>query len=160
MNKLVLIIGGNLGDRLHNLNEAKNLISKFIGKIDSFSNIYETRAWGFDSENFFLNQVLVLFTSLNPVEILENIHYIENKLGRIRSDKGYISRTIDVDILFYNNEIINTKELVIPHPHIQKRKFVLAPLCEVLPLYTHPQNGKNMNQLLMDCEDQSEVNIY
>ena len=153
-NKVILQLGSNLGERLQNLKHAKALIHEEIGTILRNSAIYETEAWGSESKNWFLNEVIVVRTSLDAVQVLTKINQIEHKLGRIRSmEERFIDRTMDIDILFFNDEIINIVNLQIPHPQIPKRKFVLIPLEEIMPEYLHPQLKLSISQLLRNCPD-------
>ena len=116
-----------------------------------------TPPWGFVSENRFWNQVLVVETSLNPMEVLQKIREIEKHFGRERKAGTYLSRKMDIDILFYDDEVIQTEQLTIPHPLMAKRRFVLAPLRDILPELVHPVNGKLMSEMLAECSDNSEV---
>jgi len=156
-NSVFLLIGGNLGDRFKLLSQAKFEIQKEIGQIEKESSIYETAAWGFKSENDFLNQVIMISTDFNAIEILKLCQEIENKLGRTRESEQYASRTMDIDILFYNDEIIDFPELKIPHIQLHKRKFTLEPLSEIAPKFVHPSLSKTMKGLLQECSDKSEV---
>ncbi len=159
MNQVYLLIGGNLGDRFELLKSAGKGIEKQIGDIVKESSIYETTAWGFESENDFLNQVLLVKTDLKPKQILEQCQLIEKLLGRVRQSGHYASRTMDIDILFYNDEIINEPDLTIPHPHLHKRRFTLEPLNEISPEFIHPRFKQTVRQLLSDCNDDSTLNI-
>ena len=125
MNKAHLSLGSNRGDRIGNLNKAINLLSTWAGNLIRVSSIYETPPWKMADETNFLNQVLVIETKLPAEKLLDMILQIESIMGRIRTAKGYEPRTIDIDILFFNDEIINNERLTIPHPLIQERKFVL-----------------------------------
>ena len=156
-NLVYLLIGGNLGDRFNLLNQAKKSIEKNIGKLVNESSIYETAPWGFESEQDFLNQVLIVSTKLTPVEVLEKCQIIENELGRTRHSKQYASRTMDIDILFYNDQIINESNLIIPHEHLHKRRFTLEPLVELSPDFVHPVIKKSLSDILKECNDNSEV---
>lgn len=157
MNKVFLLIGGNLGDRLALLNAAKEHISKDAGKITQESSIYETAAWGFVSEQDFLNQVIIISTDLSPNQVLRKCQIIENILGRVRQSEHYASRTMDIDILFYNDEIINTRDLIIPHERLHQRRFTLEPLVEIAPNFIHPVNKKSPSELLHECTDKAKV---
>ncbi len=159
MNKAYLLIGGNEGDRLNYLQQARDYIAVFCGEIILQSAIYETAAWGNASQPNFLNQVLLIHTSLVPEVLMSNILIIERKMGRIRHEK-YGSRTIDIDILFYNDEIIDLPELKIPHPEIQNRKFVLVPMNEIAGSFIHPVFKKNIRLLLEKCEDKLDVKKF
>src|SRR5664280_907679 len=137
MKNVFLGIGTNLGDRENNLEDALAQIEKFIGQILMTSSVYETEAWGFYTKDMFLNMVVKVETLLNPNELLENTQMIESLLGRVRGKKRYVSRLIDIDILFYADLHLVNENLKIPHPLLHKRKFVLVPLCDCL-LYTSP----------------------
>ncbi|MEM1120277.1 MAG: 2-amino-4-hydroxy-6-hydroxymethyldihydropteridine diphosphokinase [Bacteroidota bacterium] len=156
MNKAYLGIGGNLGDRQANLGTAISYIKAEIGIITSISSIYQTKAWGIENQPDFLNQCLVAETKLSPEEVLRTALAIEQKMGRVREQKWY-TRIIDIDLLFYNQLIINTKKLIIPHPHLHQRNFVLAPMAEIAPDFVHPILQKNIAQLYRECEDKLPV---
>ncbi len=156
MNTTHLLIGGNLGDRFLNLQKAKELIVKKIGNISEESSIYETAAWGLKEQPDFLNQALQVSTDLSPQGLLAEIHLIEETLERKRLQK-WGTRTMDIDILFYEHQIINTFNLVIPHPFLHKRRFTLVPLCELIPDFVHPVLQKTVEGLLLECEDELEV---
>ena len=155
-----LSLGSNIGDRQKYLEIAKKGIREQIGKIIIESGIYETEPWGFESEDIFLNSVISVETMLDPSEILEIINKIETDCGRKRSHGHYISRTIDIDILFYDQLIIYQAELEIPHPLLHQRRFILIPLNEINPELIHPVNGKKIELLLKECEDKSEVRRF
>jgi len=157
MNKAHLSLGSNRGDRIGNLNKAINLLSTWAGNLIRVSSIYETPPWKMADETNFLNQVLVIETKLPAEKLLDMILQIESIMGRIRTAKGYEPRTIDIDILFFNDEIINNERLTIPHPLIQERKFVLEPLNEISAEYVHPVLQKSIMQLLGECGDKSTV---
>ena len=156
-NIVFLLIGGNLGNRFKLLSQAKSDIQKEIGQIKKESSVYETAAWGFNSENNFLNQVLIISTEFSPAQVLEKCQKIENTLGRKRTTNQYSSRTIDVDILFFNNDIVDLPDLIIPHKQLHKRRFTLEPLVEIAPDYIHPVLNKTMEELLKNCSDNSEI---
>lgn len=156
-NFVFLGLGSNLGDREDYLRKAIDLIKEDIGDIDSFSGIYETEPWGFRSENNFLNIVIRIQTSLPPVDLLKQLMKIEDMLGRERSSHRFTSRTIDIDILLYGNLIINLPELIIPHPMMHERKFVLEPFCDISPETIHPVLKKPFSSLLKECKDRREV---
>ena len=136
--KVFLGLGSNLGNRAKNLLMAQKLIEEKIGKTLSKSSIYETAAWGITEQNAFLNQVLEIETIFSPSAVLHLVLKIEKDMGRIREIK-WGERSIDIDVLYYNNEIISTENLAVPHPFIQERKFVLVPLCEIAPAFIHPK---------------------
>lgn len=152
-----MILGSNLGDRLGYIEQAKIQLNKIAGTIERHSYIYETEPWGFVHENFFLNQVVVIQTSVEPMALLMKIKDIETSMGRILNTERYTGRNIDIDILFYDNQVIKTKELVIPHPEIPNRRFVLEPLAEIDPLLLHPVLFMTCAQLLFICEDRCQV---
>lgn len=156
MSKAYLLIGGNLGDRKNNLQKAIALINEQCGSITKSSSLYETAAWGLTDQPSFLNQALEISTSLNARQLMRKILNIEKEMGRVRQEK-LGPRLIDIDILFFNNEIHNLHFLKIPHPEIQNRRFVLAPLAEIDPQLEHPVLKKTVAQLLEECPDNLEV---
>jgi len=155
-NTAVLITGGNMGDRRANLETAANLIAERIGPIKKSSKIYETEAWGITNQPAFYNQVLVVRTIMSPRKVLDSILEIEAEMGRKRTIKN-AARVIDIDILFFNDDIVNEQNLQIPHPHISDRRFVLLPLNEVDAEKNHPVLKKSMRQLLAMTSDQLKV---
>ena len=159
MNNVFLQTGGNLGNRLQNLQRVEQLIEKEIGTILRQSSVYETEPWGFTDQPAFLNKVLHVQTTLSPTDVMSKIHLIENEMGRVRIQKMG-PRTIDIDILFFNQEAVNLPFLTIPHPFIEKRRFVLVPLSEISPGYFHPVLKKNVSLLLQECEDESVVSLF
>ena len=159
MNEIYLLTGGNLGNRLQNLQSAANLIEKSAGTILKRSSVYETAAWGFTAQPSFLNQVLCISSSLTPEELLQKLLIIEVEMGRKRMEKMG-PRVIDIDILLYGDEIISTDDLMIPHPRIAERRFVLTPLNEIAAGAKHPVYQQTIQQLLLACPDNLEVNVY
>jgi 2-amino-4-hydroxy-6-hydroxymethyldihydropteridine diphosphokinase len=158
LHTLVLLIGGNMGNRLDFLAQATNKISQQVGVITCASSCYETRAWGLAGQPDFLNQVLVCSTSKNAYESLNACLIIEKELGRNRIEK-WGSRTIDIDILYFDQEIIATEDLKIPHPYLHERRFTLVPLVEVMPDYVHPVFNVTNKQLLERCADELQVTL-
>ena len=156
MNSAYLLIGGNLGNRAHNLEIARKLIAAGVGKIKIASSVYETASWGITGQPHFLNQVLKIETKLSARELMDTILSIENRMGRIRTEKN-AARIIDIDILFFNDDIINTPGLVIPHPEIQNRKFVLIPMNEIASSKVHPVLHQTIKNLLSTSPDTLEV---
>ncbi len=157
MGGIYLLLGGNIGNRASYLKMAAEKISMLIGKITGKSSVYETEPWGFRHETPFFNQLLITDTRLEPDTLLKALKAIEDKLGRIRSDKEYSARTIDIDILFYNDRIIRQSNLIIPHPELHKRRFALEPLAEVNPTLVHPVFKRTVADLLSECADNSSV---
>lgn len=160
ISRVTLLIGGNQGDRVGLLQQACNMIAEQIGAIVQLSSIYETEAWGFDAEQNFLNQAVVVETRLSAHEVLDKALLIESQLGRVRTGNGYASRTMDIDILFVDNNCIDTPDLIVPHPRIQERNFVLVPLCEIMPNYVHPKMNKTIANLLKTSSDKGKVVRY
>ena len=155
--KVYLSLGSNKGDRLKNLQDAVDLIFKRIGKTNNISNVYNTPAFGFEGDDF-LNTCILLETELEAKALMKTLLAIENDLGRIRSNgKGFEARLIDLDILFFDEEIVNSKTLKIPHPELHKRKFVLQPLHDIAPKLHHPKLNKTIAELINECEDHSDV---
>ncbi|MQY78743.1 MAG: 2-amino-4-hydroxy-6-hydroxymethyldihydropteridine diphosphokinase [Bacteroidetes bacterium] len=160
MAEVYLLLGSNMGDRQRFLKEAARLLQEQAGRILERSSIYETEPWGFTSKDIFLNQVLLAETSLNPYELLKVIKAIETKLGRIGKNQRYIPRCIDIDILFYNDEVYFSDDLVIPHPRLHDRMFTLVPLNEIAPDYLHPILKKTIRELVNLCTDKLMVKKY
>lgn len=162
MNVVYLLLGSNLSDRKALLNRAREGIVHNIGKITDISSIYESQPWGFKTDQMFLNQVIRTETELSPGHVLEAVLSIEGKLGRKRDPltKEYSSRTIDIDILFYNDEIVSQQNLTIPHPKIAERLFTLLPLYELDRSLVHPGSRKTIGEMLNECPDQLDVYIY
>src|ERR1035437_442086 len=156
MNSTYLLIGGNLGNRIENLAMARSLIENELGKIIKASSIYETAAWGITKQPDFLNQVLLIKTKFSPEKMMQLILSIENKMGRVRTRKN-ASRIIDIDILFFNDEIISNENLTIPHPEIQNRKFALIPLNEIASDLVHPVFKQSIKNLLSTSKDKLQV---
>ena len=158
--KIYLSLGSNLGNKFENLQFAVNAIFEEIGSIKKIAPIFETPAMGFEGDDF-LNCVIQLESNQSVDFVLDAILSIETKLGRVREEKsGFSSRPIDIDILFYDDEIINTKNLIIPHPEIQHRKFVLAPLAVISQDFIHPKLNKTISELLEETNDSDEVIKY
>lgn len=156
-----LSIGTNIGDLNNNIRFAKDKIEKKIGKIVKQSAVYETSPWGFESKNNFYNQVIKISTFLNPYILLGEIKDVEREMGRKteKNDGVYLSRIIDIDILFYGDQLISSGDLIIPHKFLQDRLFVLVPLNEIAPDFVHPLLNKRITTLLKQCTDKSEIKI-
>ncbi len=157
MAKIYLLLGGNMGDRTGYLKKAGKKIAESIGEIACTSSVYETQPWGFSHETPFLNWLIVAETALEPAEAMRTIMDIEQQLGRVRERMEIMARTIDIDIMFYDDRIIVEKDLVIPHPRLHKRRFALEPLAEVERGLVHPVLGKTIDRLLSECTDSLNV---
>lgn len=150
-----IALGSNKGDKFKNLQDAIDLIHARVGNIIRISKVYKSPAFGFESDDF-LNACLVLESHLNPINVLQQLLAIEVDLGRVRTKKNtYEARIIDLDIVFAEDEIIDTKTLQVPHPEMHKRKFVLIPLNDIAPKVKHPKLNKEVTVLLEACEDGS-----
>jgi len=156
MNGVILLLGSNIGDSINILKKANEAIESSIGRIANASEIYLTEAWGYHDQPPFLNQALYVDTDLEPIQVLQNVNTIERSLGRIRLEK-WRERTIDVDIIYYNDQIINEPALKVPHPELQKRKFVLVPLCEIDAERIHPVLQITNLELLHKLDDPLKV---
>ncbi|WP_340200297.1 2-amino-4-hydroxy-6-hydroxymethyldihydropteridine diphosphokinase [Ascidiimonas sp. W6] len=155
LRRAYISLGSNQGDKWHYLREAAFLIDKDAGLVKTTSAVYESTAWGFEGDDF-LNACIGIDTMYSPEILLRILFKIERQLGRIRDhSKEYRSRTIDIDLLFYDNHIQESASLVLPHPHIEKRRFVLAPLADIAPGKVHPLLKKSITQLLNECKDES-----
>ena len=155
-NFVYILLGGNLGDREENMTVARSYIEEQVGKIIKVSSIYETASWGIAGQPDFLNQVVLILTNFSAEKVMETILAIENKMGRIRTEKN-ASRIIDIDILFFNDEVINEPGLTVPHPQIQNRKFVLEPLDEIASDLIHPIFKQSIKNLLSTSKDKLKV---
>lgn len=180
MARVILLTGGNLGDVAATLARAKDEIARRVGRIELVSTVHMSEPWGFEAPECFLNQVLVVETLLSPEEVLDRCQEIERQFGRVsmpdsagdrpeRQETGpvgkiqrYASRTLDIDLLFYDDRIIVSGRLIVPHPLIPQRAFVLEPLTEVLPAFVHPQSGFTMAELLAERKrlDEKSKNDY
>ena len=158
MNKAYLLIGSNIGDRKLYLLEAKHFLNA-IGHVAKVSSIYATAAWGKTNQATFLNQALLLETVLEATELLNSILGIEEKMGRRRLEQ-YGSRIIDIDILLFNDDVINTPTLTVPHPAMINRSFTLIPLAEIASNIVHPVYNKTIQILLKECTDMLSVDKF
>ncbi len=157
MNTTYLILGSNIECRSSYLKKAISYIKSEIGQITKKSAVYESAPWGFEDNINFLNQIIIVSTQLTATELLKKIQEIEYTLGRKRIPGKYTSRTIDIDILFFNKEHICCDSLTIPHQRLHERKFTLLPLNELTPDFIHPVLNKSVKKLLSDCSDNSAV---
>lgn len=152
-----LSLGSNQGNKLENLQEAINSIAENIGTVSKISAIYKTAAWGFESDDFY-NCCIKVSTSLNPETLLIKIHEVERSLGRIRTkEQEYKARTIDIDVLLFEDEIIFSKDLIVPHKNMLDRKFVMVPLAEIAPNLIHPIEKQRIQICLTNCNDTGEI---
>ena len=162
MNHLCYIsIGSNLGDRVLNCNIAIDELSNF-SNILNISSFYETEPWGYQDNNYYINLVVKLETSYSPKKLLFKLQRIENKIGRKQKKTKHLyeSRVIDLDILFFDKVVINELDLVIPHPKLYNRNYVLEPFCEIDAHFFCPLKNKKMIDLLKDCIDSHKISLY
>ncbi len=150
-------LGSNLGDRIEFLRHAMQMLEERVGTMVSVSSVYETEPWGVDGHQNYYNLVAWYDTKLLPDEVLETALIIEKELGRMRKKNMIEPRTIDIDILFYDNLIIDTKSLKIPHPMIKNRNFVLVPLAEISGEFVHLEHVVTINELVKLCKDTSII---
>lgn len=155
---IFLSLGSNLGDKREHLAKAVTLIGQLIGDVQQSSPLYVTQAWGLISQEDFINQVIQVESLLSPEELLNAIHQIEESMGRVRNEK-WGPRIIDIDILYFDSQCIKAPNLVIPHPLLPDRKFVLAPLAAIAPKFVHPHQKKTNEELLRDCTDTSNIQL-
>ena len=156
MNKIYLLTGSNMGNCRLQLKKAISIIEKKIGKVSRQSGLYQTAAWGKTDQPDFLNQVLIVETNLTAEQTMQAILSIEKQMGRVRTEKN-APRIIDIDILFFGKEVVLTENLVIPHPAIKYRRFVLVPLNELSPNFIHPVLHESNHHLLLKCPDKLDV---
>lgn len=156
--EVYILLGGNLGDVSENFVFALRKIN-VLGEIKKKSAIYSSEPWGMQSKNSFLNQAILLHTHIQPAELLKELKHIEQNFERFTSPTKdvYLDRHLDLDILFYDNQVISLKLLHVPHPKLHERKFTLQPLSEIASEFTHPVMDKTIKELLEMCNDNSEV---
>ncbi len=160
MNKVFLCLGGNLGPREALLHQARERIVSSCGSVVAASQIFETEGWETKSENLYLNQVIEICTNYDAVTLLDKLMKVEAALGRERGKVKNADRHMDIDILFFNDQIIDNDRLVIPHPRLHLRRFVLVPLNQIAPLMIHPVFNTKISDLLSGCKDPLRVNLY
>ncbi|MCX2583887.1 2-amino-4-hydroxy-6-hydroxymethyldihydropteridine diphosphokinase [Pedobacter sp. MR22-3] len=152
-----LLLGGNLGNRQDNLSRAISLIGLEIGEVVSVSSIYETAAWGKENQPAFLNQAVAVKTGFTALEVLQKALHIEQFLGRVRKEK-WGERLIDIDLILFGDAVIDIQNLLhVPHPHMQERKFVMAPLAEIAPEVVHPVLGQTVQNIYENITDVLEI---
>ena len=156
-----LSLGSNIGDRVGYIQQATSLQSAHQDiNIVTTSSFYETEPWGMESENWFVNAVIQITTTLSPESLLDECQRIETQLGRKRNGQGYSDRTIDIDIIFYDKLIFNNKRLTIPHKYFHKRVFMLVPMLEIADDFVHPFFGKTVSSLYEAIEEPEMVYLY
>lgn len=160
INRSYLILGGNMGNRAASIETAEKKLSESGVKIVAGSKVYETAPWHMESCESFLNKVIKVETNYSAEELMRLCLHTEEEMGRLRKSGAYESRIIDIDILFFNDEITETDQLHIPHPRLHLRRFVLVPLSEIDPQLLHPVLKKTARQLLLECADEGEVHLY
>lgn len=156
LNKVYLHTGSNIGDKKARLLQALVYIEAEVGTILKTSALYQTEAWGLTNQDDFFNQAVLVNTEFKPLEVLNKLKEIEIKMGRIKTER-WTARIIDIDILFWDNELVNEPSLTIPHPHIPERNFVLIPMLEIAPYLVHPLLNKNIEELYLESKDTQEV---
>lgn len=153
-----LLLGSNMGDRASLLSQAFVHIGESIGTVTAASKVYASAPWGFEADSDFLNQCVIVNSSLSPTELLTEIHAVELKMGRKRPvSSGYSSRTIDIDILHWDGGIVAEPELSIPHARLHERRFALTPLSELLGSEFHLGMKRTYNELLDSCPDKGII---
>lgn len=157
--KAIILLGGNLGDTESIMLAAEKDIMKHSGIVTGRSSLYKTAAWGPVKQQDFLNRAIAIQTVFTPLQLLGNLLATESRLGRKRHEK-YGPRTIDIDIIFYGDQVIRTTELSVPHPHMAERRFVLVPCNELVPRMVHPLIKKSVSELLNECNDPLEVWLW
>lgn len=159
MSGIYLSLGSNIGNRLHNLAEAIVRIERFVGKIEACSSVYETTAWGHSSQNY-LNVVVKAIANPDSFHLLEFIKSIEHAMGKVSAQKSFADRIIDIDILDFNNQVITTKELCLPHPLFHLRNFCVVPLHEIASSYIHPVFGLSIQEFFTFFENDKSILKY
>jgi 2-amino-4-hydroxy-6-hydroxymethyldihydropteridine diphosphokinase len=157
MDRVYILLGSNLGDRKKMLDECMRQIEKDIGTILIRSSVYETEPWGEPDQPWYLNQAIGLDISLEPLALLEKLQQIEIQLGRERKGKQWQPRTIDIDIVLYNDMVLETRQLTIPHPWLHRRRFALVPLAEIAGEEMHPVFRRTISDLVRHCDDPLQV---
>ena len=159
MNTVYLQLGSNLGEREQLIFDAVQEISEHVGKVNVRSQIYESSPWRVDGQESYLNQLIEVKTLLSAQAILISVLKIENNLGRVRIEK-WGERLIDIDIIFFNNDIIESPDLCVPHKHMHERNFVLIPLNEIASAFIHPKYNKTVSELFNESKDTEKIEEY
>lgn len=161
MHKAYLLLGSNRGNKALLLEKAVERLNSISLKPVISSSLFESEPWGFNAKEWFLNKAVLIETDYSPEVLLSQILNIEKELGRVRGvlKEGYESREIDIDILLYDNLVLDSEILSIPHPRMHLRKFVLEPLMEIAPNIVHPHFGKTIKELYKICPDKSIVKM-
>ena len=156
-----ILFGSNMGDKEALFAQACLLINNRCAHVVQVSAAYESEPWGFEAEEWFLNRIIVVETDKGPEEVLQQLLDIERELGRVRHPEiqGYTSRTVDLDLLYFGQRVINTDSLTVPHPRLHLRRFALVPMCEVAPEWVHPVFGMTQQELLQQCPDECTVRV-
>jgi 2-amino-4-hydroxy-6-hydroxymethyldihydropteridine diphosphokinase len=154
---IYLSLGSNLGNRMRNLMLARDAVQSKIGSPLKLSAVYESEAWGYTSNHSYYNCCMSVFTRLEPLDVLDTLLGIERSMGRVRTPNGYTDRSIDIDLLFYGDRILEHARLILPHPALHNRRFVLEPLAEIAPQLLHPLMGNDISELLDRCPDQTRL---
>ncbi|HTB05698.1 MAG TPA: 2-amino-4-hydroxy-6-hydroxymethyldihydropteridine diphosphokinase [Bacteroidia bacterium] len=157
MNKVYISLGSNRGDRQDNISKAIMRLNEKAGTVIQESHLYETQPWKMQDHTNFINQVILIETKIDADTLMKQLLEIETRMGRLRTSAKYEPRTIDIDILFFNHDILSSKEVTVPHPFIQERRFILEPLAEIAPDYIHPITKTKIYELLTVCKDNSKV---
>jgi 2-amino-4-hydroxy-6-hydroxymethyldihydropteridine diphosphokinase len=153
-----LSLGGNLGNTIEIFQNSREILTKKVGKITQISSLYQTAAWGPIPQNDFINQVIEVETKLSAPELMDILLEIELQQGRVRQER-WGPRTLDLDIIFFGEQLISTESLEIPHPRMEDRKFVLIPMVEINPNLIHPISRKSIRQILLECKDECDCKI-
>ena len=153
-----LSLGGNLGNTIEIFLNSMEILTKKVGKITQISSLYQTAAWGPIPQNDFINQVIEVETKLSAPKLMDILLEIELQQGRVRQER-WGPRTLDLDIIFFGEQLISTENLEIPHPRMEDRKFVLIPMVEINPNLIHPISRKSIRQILLECKDECDCKI-